>query len=112
MGNKTKELSSKQLKAIELLAIGQQSLTDITKEVGITRDTLWKWRKKATFRKAVADRTRELLADALPDIFNVMIERAREGDPRHIKLILEHLEKNTEEEDKGTDLSFTWKGIS
>jgi len=111
MSKKTKELTTKQLKAIELLSLGQLTLTDITKELGITRDTLWRWRKQPKFRQAVANRTRELLADALPEIFLRLKERAIEGDPRHIKLLLEHLDKYEDSTEEESDLTFTWKEV-
>jgi transposase-like protein len=46
-------LNAKQLNAIKLLTIGNDSLEEIAKKCGVTRMTLWKWRQQPSFKKAL-----------------------------------------------------------
>lgn len=42
-------LDDRQRKAIEMLATGNYELQEIAKEVGVSRQTLWSWRKEPEF---------------------------------------------------------------
>lgn len=106
---KKPQLTAKQRKAIEALAMCDMELNDVARHVGVSRDTLWRWRKDPMFQEAVVERARELLHNALPKVYSALSNGACKGDPRHIKLLLEHL-RDIEEEygKKETDISFTW----
>ena len=103
------EFTPRQVKAIELLAASELSLGDICEELNISRHTLWKWRKIPAFRDAVLDRARVLLLTELPSIYSALGKNAANGDPRHIRLVLEHLERLEGRVGEKKDLTFTWE---
>jgi hypothetical protein len=100
----------KQLQAIEFYAQGRKG-TEIATELGLCPETLSRWRQDPKFIEAIFNRSRELLKDALPEIYKVLVEKAIAGSYAHAKLILEHLdnvEKNMIQSKEQT-ISFTWK---
>jgi len=86
-------LNAKQIEAIEVLAIGGKTYIDMASDLGIDVVTLRTWRKDPEFSEAVIKRARELLKDALPDIYSSLVREARKGNFNHIRLVLEHLER-------------------
>ena len=101
----------KKLEAIELLAAGGLSLTQIAEKVGITQKTLRKWRTEPEFCQSVMDKSMGLIKENLPDIYSVLIKKAKAGDNQALKLYIEHYER-LEEMKKTAELghfSFTWK---
>jgi len=58
-------ITKKQLKCVEMLIKGEQTRTDIAKELGISRDTLYKWMKKDEFQAALQKRTDEIKRQAI-----------------------------------------------
>lgn len=104
--------SDKQMKAIELMASGRGlTLSEIQKRVDISQDTLWRWRKKPAFMDAVIRRAREMLREVMPQIYRSLGKEAAAGDIRHIKLVLEHLERleGMSEQYKGGSITVVWK---
>ena len=111
-GTKTgNKWDARQVKAIELLATGTHTLTDVSKMCPVNKDTLWKWRKNPQFRDAIIVRARELLRDELPDVYKALVKKAKGGNVQHIKVLLEHLER-LESNGGGAmegQISFAWK---
>lgn len=104
-------MTPKKLKAIEMLALGVYSYTEIAEECNITQVTLRRWRKDPEFSKAVLEESRRLLKDKLPGIYNVLTDNALSGSHQHIKLLLDHLDRLEELKqvaEQGS-ISFTWK---
>jgi hypothetical protein len=104
--------SNQKLKAIELLAAGGMTINEIQKATPVSKDTFWKWRKDPLFMEAVLKRSREILRDNLPSIYRTLAEKATDGDPRHISILLDHLEKLDKSADqyKGGSITVQWKG--
>jgi hypothetical protein len=104
-------LSPRKLCAVELLAAGRTTYTQVAEQSKITQVTLRRWRKDPIFAQAVLDRSRELMKDSLPSIYNVLTDNALTGSHQHIRLLLEHLQKVDElakTAEQGT-ISFTWR---
>jgi len=83
----------KKLTYIELLACGKKKMTEVCEIVGISKDTYYKWRKDPEIMEAMIKRARELLREELPEIYNVLLTKAKEGGHHHIRILLEHVEK-------------------
>ena len=58
------ELDPKQMKALEMLAEGAQSLTKVAEAVGVDRKTLWRWRQIPEFRDELECLTGEMVEAA------------------------------------------------
>jgi len=85
------ELTAKQLKGVEALAtLGpKESMDAAAKRVGVTRKSLWKWWKTDTFREAVQDRISELSLAERGPVIRALVEQAKGGDVRAIRLFLQ-----------------------
>lgn len=103
------ELKPKQLKAIELLAIGDMTQVEISSELRINPVTLTRWRRKPLFMHAVVARSRQLLKQSLPEVYSKLADKSKDGSHRHIKILLDHMEKLEEVKAGETSLTFTWK---
>lgn len=55
-------LSPRQLRGVDLLLAGRR-ITDVAEELGIRRQTLWKWQKNQDFQREVVRRRDELFSD-------------------------------------------------
>lgn len=104
--------SGKQGKAIELLAGGGMTQEDICDELGICRNTMWEWKKNPEFMNAVVNRARDLLKHSLPTIYKTLAEKAAEGNHRHIKILMDHMDRLEEmtEQYTGGEITVKWKG--
>jgi len=101
----------KRSRAIELLAQGTMSYTQIAEDINVNVLTLRRWRAEPEFASDVVNRAQQLIKDELPSIFNVLIENAKAGSHQHIKMVLDYLHKLEELKhtaDKGA-VTFTWK---
>jgi hypothetical protein len=83
-----------QIKYIDWLATPRYSRTPPTQELfadecGLNPSTLWRWQKLDGFRAAVTARAREMVGDALPNIYGALVDKADRGDVPAIKLVLE-----------------------
>jgi transposase-like protein len=83
-------LSPEQLRAVECLAArGKgESLEDVAERAGCCRETLWRWRKLPEFKSALRERTRELVGEDLPAVYQALIRKAKGGDVKAIELVL------------------------
>lgn len=108
-----KIFDEKQLKAIDLLAEGNKTYIEVSKEVGVDAATLRRWRREPDFQDAVRDECRRLLKQAEPDLYAIALQHAKKkGSFQHIKLLLERLERLEDIADgrgPAYDVMFTWK---
>lgn len=58
-------MTKKKLKAVEMLIKGDLTRTDIAKELGISRDTLYRWMKEEEFMAALQKRTEQIKRQAI-----------------------------------------------
>ena len=88
----TKRFTGKQLKAIEMLARPDNELTlqEIAVELGINQTTLWRWRRKEDFQKAVTDLAYSCLKDELPNLFKSLADKAISGNVKAMELMLKY----------------------
>lgn len=88
----TKRFTGKQLKAIEMLARPDNELTlqEMAVELGINQTTLWRWRRKEDFQKAVTDLAYSCLKDELPNLFKALADKAISGNVKAMELMLKY----------------------
>ena len=89
-----KELTSQQLKAIELLVDYDNNMTygDIASEVGVSERTLWEWRNRNdTFIQKKKELSERGLREKIDCINRALVNGAAEGDSRLIKLYYERV---------------------
>lgn len=105
-----KMFSPKQLKCIELLALGELSNAKIANIVGINASTVCLWKlNREGFMEAVVARSRELLREELPEVYKALKSRSKKGNHNHIKIYLDHVEKLEEIRAGKTSITFTWE---
>lgn len=111
-GNTPKEFSVRQHKAIELLAAGDMTYTQIADTLKIARSTLHQWRQMRDFMDAVIQRARELIREALPELYNAAIREAKAGKHAYFKTLLEHVDRLEQmaNETKERHIVFVWDG--
>ena len=101
----------KKLEAIELLATGGHTYEEICKLAKVSNTTLRSWRNNREFADMVIARARELIREAMPDMYKSAVKHAKEGNHSFFKILIEHVDRleelshNTREK----SISFTWK---
>jgi hypothetical protein len=103
-------LSSKKLQAIELMAASTINNVEVMRQLNIPQRTFYKWKKEKEFMDALLARSRELLKESLPNVYNKLTELSVGGSHQHMKILLDHLEKLEEwasRADQG-NITFTW----
>jgi DNA-binding CsgD family transcriptional regulator len=104
-----KLFTQKQLQAIELLATGEHSNQDVAAAVKVTPSTISHWKQNYQFIDAIIRRAREMLKEALPDLYMAGVKQAKTGSAPHLKIILDHLERlENLRSDTGT-IVFKWE---
>jgi len=76
--------------AIELLALGETTPADVAAAVGIDEAELRRWRKQRVFSDTVAQRSRELLRDAIPFVLARILEQAKAGQAAQQRQLLQY----------------------
>ena len=61
----TVKMTKKKLKAVEMLIKGDLTRTDIAKDLGVSRDTLYRWMKEEEFMAALQKRTEQIKRQAI-----------------------------------------------
>lgn len=105
------DLTPKQLKAIEMIAQGdERTYSDIARDLNIQVTTLRKWRQREDFAKAVRDRAYELFREQLPYVYSTLDRISKEGDTKAIQIFLDHLERvENDVAQADGQITFTWK---
>jgi len=93
--SKTIKFTANQTQLIEWLAEPKYTRSPPTQamladNLGVRSETITRW-KTAELRQAVNARAREMIGDALPDIYGALVSEAEKGSYQHIKLVLEML---------------------
>lgn len=101
-------MSPKQLKCIELLAKGEMTQKDIAAELKLNPSTISKWKLDHKFMEAVVDRAKELLKESVPQVYKALTDKSKAGHDRHIKILLDHMEKLEEVRAQRGSITFTW----
>ena len=108
--NKPKQFNPKQIKAIELLAMGTKTYKEVAKDVNVVESTLRGWREDVLFMNAVVDRSREMLKGSLPELYQAAIEEAKDGNAAFFRTLIEHIDKIEEraKSDVDKEITFSW----
>lgn len=109
---KRKNLTEKQIKALELLTCGKGlSYTAIAKEVGVNRKTLWEWMNNSTLfqeeLKSINDERWKCLVDSARESAKRLVEKDNE---KMVEFILKNEGYNPTqkvEADLHTDINIT-----
>lgn len=101
--------TGKKRKCIELLAFGKLTIDSISNELGCVTSTIHKWKKDPEFMQAVVTRSQQYIRDDLPEVYNALRDKSKEGSHHHIRLLLDHLEKLEDAKAGNATISFTWK---
>ena len=112
MGN-APEFTPQQLKAIEAYAALADSRTqdEIAEEVGVTRKTLWEWRKEPQFNAAVKEAGRRNIISEFGPILQAMKSKALKGDVQAAKLLLETAGLTSQQRDLNINVGEGYKNI-
>lgn len=100
--------SAKQLKCIEYMALGKMKQEDIAQEIGVNKSTISKWKKDQNFMEAILVRSRQILKNAMPEVYRSLTNGAKSGNDRHIKIFLDHIEKLEQIRAGQASVTFTW----
>lgn len=108
---KTRAWSNKRLKAIELLAQGGMTHSEVAEAIGISPRTLSTWKTKPDFVDAIINRSRELIRAELPSIYSQLKKKSISGSHQHIKILFDHLDKLEEMQSKvsSNQITITWE---
>jgi len=106
--------TAKQLKAQDLLAGGVLTNQEIADLLSIHVNTLKNWRRKPGFMDDVISKAQTLLKNELPLVYETLAKGSKSGNPAMIKLLLDHLEKLSEQKNKhsAATLTFTWEPVT
>ncbi|MCQ6277309.1 hypothetical protein JMM81_20765 [Bacillus sp. V3B] len=89
----TGQYSTNMQQAAELLALpsrGGFTLKEISDKSSISERQLRTWRNDPRFQALVAQKTRQNVKEVMPDVLNVVIQRAMEGSGKHAELIMKY----------------------
>lgn len=106
------KFTKKHLEAIELFAQGKKG-TEVSDEIDVIPGTLSRWKQDPEFVQAIYLRAKDLLKDALPEIYKALVVKATAGSYPHARLILDHLDNLEKNALQSTEqsLTFTWSGV-
>lgn len=77
--------------AVELFALKPAiSLKDVATNVGVSLETIKRWRKDPNFHDAIYDRYMIEFGSELPSVLNATLREAKAGNVQAARLILEH----------------------
>ena len=100
-----------QLQAIELLAAGGKTNSEIAEIVGVSDTTIYNWKNNKDFCEAVLVRSQELFRNTQPDVVNALVKRAKQGDPAAMRIYFDHiaLVEKLRTNIADMNISFTWE---
>jgi len=102
------ELTEKQNEAIELIISGLLTYTDVAKQVGICRKTLYNWFEIRAFRAAIEERRNEIktkIGNSWVSIFSIstegLLKRVKAGDTGSQEFALKCMMSTLSKDGKG-----------
>lgn len=103
-----KSFTARQVKAIELISMGELTDLQIAERIGVSNKTISAWRRKDGFMEEVIRRARKKLKHDMPEVYRSLSNHSKAGNSRHIKIYLEHLEKLEQIKASQANITFTW----
>ncbi|MGM0880899.1 MAG: phBC6A51 family helix-turn-helix protein [Bacillota bacterium] len=88
------DLSPEMLYVADILATPGRNgmkLEEIGDAVGVSPRTISRWRSSPAFARHVQARTVQIVGERLPEIMNVVANRAEEGSAKHAELVFKAL---------------------
>lgn len=86
--HKRTELTAKQVKAAYMYAIELKSFNDISAELGVSRQSLWKWKNDPRWQKEVDKILKEEWREACKSLQKKMIKKAEDGEFKALEYVL------------------------
>lgn len=86
--HKRTELTAKQVKAAYMYAIELKSFNDISAELGVSRQSLWKWKNDPRWQKEVDRILKEEWREACKSLQKKMIKKAEDGEFKALEYVL------------------------
>lgn len=88
MNHPRTELTAKQKKAAYLYAIELKTMKEISTIIGVSEQSLCKWKKKDLFKEEVDALLKEEWRESCKSLQKKMIEKAKKGDFRSLEYVL------------------------
>jgi len=87
--------SKQQLLYMVILAdpFDERTEEEISKDIGVSRMTMWKWRQDEDFNAAAHDMLMKFLNGELRKVYKGLVKRAAQGEVEQAKLVFAQLDK-------------------
>jgi hypothetical protein len=102
-------LTETQIKAAELYAWGATN-DKVSEETGMSVRALTNWKKRPEFIDEVVYQSRHMLSEGIPQVYAIVLEKAKLGIPWACQLLFKHFEflSTTEAKKDEGQIVFNW----
>lgn len=112
---KKKELKAGQLKLVEILAnpaTANMPIDEVAEECGVSRQTIWKWKKDEQIWDRVYQLAYEMLNKNVPQVYGALSKKAIAGNTKAIELYLKFLGMYVERTETKVEANVDFSDVS